>query len=72
MGIERNQFYETILIITFIIVLILASFIVIIILHHRRCVKLQGERIFAEITIQESERKMISNNLHDKLGSLLS
>lgn len=34
--------------------------------------KLQRERIFAEITIQENERKRIATDLHDSLGPLLS
>ncbi len=57
---------------TIIIALILVSFIAIILLHHRRYVKLQKERIFAEITMQENERKRIASNLHDSLGPLLS
>jgi signal transduction histidine kinase len=34
--------------------------------------KLQRERILAEITIQEKERKRIATDLHDSLGPLLS
>jgi signal transduction histidine kinase len=34
--------------------------------------KLQRERILAEITIQENERKRIAADLHDSLGPLLS
>lgn len=34
--------------------------------------KLQKERIDAEITIQENERKRIANDLHDSIGPMLS
>jgi signal transduction histidine kinase len=34
--------------------------------------KLQREKIFAEITIRENERKRIAGDLHDSLGPLLS
>jgi signal transduction histidine kinase len=34
--------------------------------------KLQREKIFAEITIRENERKRIAGDLHDSMGPLLS
>ena len=34
--------------------------------------RLQREKIFAEITIREAERKRIATDLHDNLGPLLS
>src|ERR1700753_2852449 len=34
--------------------------------------RLQREKIFAEITIRENERKRIAGDLHDSLGPLLS
>jgi signal transduction histidine kinase len=52
--------------------IIILFFISSIINYHRRYIKLQKERIYAEITIQENERKRIANDLHDSLGPLLS
>ena len=51
---------------------IVVYFFVSIIRYHRRYMRLQRERIFAEITIRENERKRISGDLHDSLGPLLS
>lgn len=72
MGTGDNQFFDAILIIAILIGIILAYFISTIIRYHRRYIRLQKERIFAEITIQENERKRIANDLHDSLGPLLS
>ncbi len=72
MGSGSNQFFDAIIIIAILIGIILIYFIVTIIRYHRRYIKLQKERIFAEITIQENERKRIANDLHDSLGPLLS
>src|ERR1700744_421643 len=55
-----------------IITIIIIYFFVSIIRYHRRYMKLQREKIFAEITIRENERKRIANDLHDSLGPLLS
>src|SRR5882757_5953338 len=51
---------------------IIVYFFASIIRHHRRYMRLQREKIFAEITIRENERKRISGDLHDSLGPLLS
>ena len=59
-------------IISVLIGIILVFFIFSIINYHRRYIQLQKERILAEITIQENERKRIANDLHDSLGPLLS
>jgi signal transduction histidine kinase len=59
-------------IISILIGIIILFFIFSIINYHRRYIKLQKERIHAEITIQENERKRIANDLHDSLGPLLS
>jgi signal transduction histidine kinase len=67
-----NQFFNAILIIAILIGIIVVYFISTIIRYHRRYIRLQKERIFAEITIQENERKRIANDLHDSLGPLLS
>lgn len=40
--------------------------------YHRRYRRMQRERIFAEITIRENERKRLAGNIYDRLGPLLS
>ena len=67
---------EKILSATIVIGLLLAIaiifFIISIVRYHRRYIQLQRKRIFAEITIQENERRRIATDLHDSLGPLLS
>src|SRR5215467_1098793 len=58
--------------VSLIIAIIIIYFFVSIIRYHRRYMRLQRERIFAEITIRENERKRIAGDLHDSLGPLLS
>src|ERR1700754_3798635 len=60
------------LLVSLIITVIIIYFFVSIIRYHRRYMRLQRERIFAEITIRENERKRIAGDLHDSLGPLLS
>lgn len=60
------------LFVSLIIAVIIIYFFVSIIRYHRRYMKLQREKIFAEITIRENERKRIAGDLHDSLGPLLS
>jgi len=60
------------LFVSLILGIIIVYFFVSIIRYHRRYVKLQREKIFAEITIRENERKRIAGDLHDSLGPLLS
>lgn len=72
MGEQEKQFYNTILILALLIGAIIAYFIVTIIRYHRRYIRLQKDRIHAEIQIQENERKRIASDLHDSLGPLLS
>ncbi|MCF6407374.1 sensor histidine kinase [Chitinophaga filiformis] len=68
---DDKIFYITIFISVLIAVIIL-FFVVSIILYHRRYIQLQRERITAEITILENERKRIATDLHDSMGPLLS
>src|ERR1700722_18553201 len=68
---ENKILYTTVLV-SMIIAIIIIYFFVSIIRYHRRYMKLQRERIFAEITIRENERKRIAGDLHDSLGPLLS
>jgi len=60
------------LLLSLIITIIIIYFFASIIRYHRRYMKLQREKIFAEITIRENERKRIAADLHDSLGPLLS
>lgn len=72
MGDQEKQFYKAVLIVALLIGVIIAYFIITIIRYHRRYIRLQKERIRAEIKIQENERKRIASDLHDSLGPLLS
>src|SRR3982751_3088365 len=63
---------HTIIVISVLIAIIIMFFIFSIIKYHRSYIKLQKEKIHAEILIQENERKRIANDLHDSLGPLLS
>lgn len=60
------------LLVSLIIAIIIIYFFVSIIRYHRRYMRLQREKIFAEIIIRENERRRIANDLHDSLGPLLS
>jgi len=68
---ENRILYITLLL-SLIITIIIIYFFTSIIRYHRRYMKLQREKIFAEITIRENERKRIAADLHDSLGPLLS
>jgi signal transduction histidine kinase len=68
----QGQILYITLIFSVLIIVIIIYFFLSIIRYHRRYVKLQRERILAEITIQEKERKRIATDLHDSLGPLLS
>lgn len=63
--------YATILF-ALLITIIIVVFIVSILRYHRRYVRLQKERMYAEITMQENERRRIANDLHDSIGPMLS
>ncbi len=72
MNVQELGFLRAVIIVALLIGIVIAYFIISIIRYHRRYVKLQKERIYAEITIQENERKRIATDLHDSLGPLLS
>lgn len=67
-----NQFLYITLLAAILIAIIIIYFFASIVQYHRRYVKLQKDRIDAEITIQENERKRIANDLHDSIGPMLS
>lgn len=69
---QDQAYYNSVIVIALVIGIIIAYFIITIIRYHRRYIKLQKERILAEIIIQENERKRIATDLHDSLGPLLS
>ena len=68
----ENRILNITIFVALIITIIIVFFFVSIIRYHRRYMKLQREKIFAEITIRENERKRIAGDLHDSLGPLLS
>src|SRR6185437_4709824 len=68
----ENKILDITLLFTLIIAIIIVYFFISIIRYHRRYMRLQREKIFAEITIRENERKRIAGDLHDSLGPLLS
>lgn len=68
---EERIVYTTIFLCSLLAVII-TFFIVSIIRYHRRYIRLQRERITAEIRLLENERKRIAADLHDSLGPLLS
>jgi signal transduction histidine kinase len=68
----EREVYESILIIAGILGVIIAYFIISMIRQQRKYRKMQQEKTFAEISMQENERKRIANDLHDSLGPLLS
>jgi signal transduction histidine kinase len=67
-----ENIFSAILIIAILIGIVIVYFIITIFRYHRRYIKLQKERIHAEIIIQENERKRIATDLHDSIGPLLS
>ncbi len=67
-----DRLIYTVCIISLLIAVIITFFVVSVIRYHRRYIRLQKERIEAEILMQEQERKRVANDLHDSLGPLLS
>lgn len=68
---EERIFYITVFL-SSLLAVIIVFFITSIIRYHRRYVRLQRERITAEVRLLENERKRIAGDLHDSLGPLLS
>jgi len=67
-----DKLFYTVIVTSLLIAIIIIYFVISILRYHRRYIRLQKERIHAEITMQEMERKRIANDLHDSLGPLLS
>lgn len=64
--------FNAILVLAFLIGLVVIYFVFTAIRYHKRYIKLQKDRLHAEINTQENERKRIANDLHDSIGPLLS
>src|SRR5262245_19620588 len=69
---NETKIYTVILIAGGVLGIILVYFIINIIRQQRRNLSLHNEKIQAEITTLENERKRIASDLHDDLGPLLS
>ncbi len=69
---QEQAVYESIKIVSGIVGIILLYFIITIIRYQRRSLRLNKEKIQAEIDTLENERKRIASDLHDELGPLLS
>src|ERR1700744_190370 len=67
-----DKLFYTVIVTSLLIAIIIIYFVISILRYHRRYIRLQKERIHAEINMQEMERKRIANDLHDSLGPLLS
>jgi signal transduction histidine kinase len=68
---DDKIFYTTVFI-SLLIAVIIIFFVVSIIAYHRRYIQLQRDRLVAEISILENERKRIAADLHDSIGPMLS
>jgi signal transduction histidine kinase len=69
---REKELYNSILIVVAVIAAILVYFIISIIRQQRRYRIITQEKIKAEITTLENERKRIAADLHDEVGPLLS
>lgn len=69
---HETNIYLALLIAASVLAIIIAFFIFTITRHHRKSLDLYKQKIEAEITTLETERKRIASDLHDELGPLLS
>jgi two-component system, NarL family, sensor kinase len=72
MDAQEKEFYQSLLIIVGIAGGILAYFIITAIRYQRHSIRINKEKIRAEIDTMENERRRIAADLHDELGPLLS
>ena len=72
MDAHQTSIFTVILIIALVVGMIFAYFITTLIKHHRRNAQLYKEKMLAEITTLENERKRMSADLHDELGPILA
>lgn len=72
MDTQEKNFYTAILIASGILLVILIYFVVSLVRHRRKNLQLHYEKINAEISTLEKERKRLAADLHDDLGPILS
>ncbi len=68
----EEKFYTAVYVAGTLLGIIIAYFVITMIRHQRRNVRLYKNRIRAEISTLENERKRMAGDLHDELGPLLS
>lgn len=69
---REKELYNSILIVVAVVAAILVYFIISIVRQQRRYRQLTQQKILAEITTLENERRRIAADLHDEVGPLLS
>lgn len=69
---SEAKLYDSLLIVVAVVGIILFYYIVTIIRYQRRSLRMNKEKIQAEIDTLEKERRRIASDLHDELGPLLS
>ncbi len=72
MDTDESKIYQAVLIASSILGVVLLYFIFSLIRHQRRHLRLQREKIEAEIRTLENERRRIASDLHDEMGPMLS
>lgn len=69
---NETKIYIALLIIAFTLVIVVTFFALTILRHRRRSLRLYKEKVAAEITTREAERKRIASDLHDDFGPHMS
>jgi two-component system NarL family sensor kinase len=72
MDTKEAQVFLAVAIIVGLLIIFMIFFFITIIRHQKKNIKLHKEKIYAEISTLEKERKRVSADLHDGLGPLLS
>lgn len=72
MDANETKIYIALLIIAVLLVVVITVFTITVLHHRRRSLQLYKEKLVAEITTLENERKRIASDLHDELGPLMS
>lgn len=72
MDTEQKSILDAILIASLVVAVILGYFIVALIRQNRRNIKLYKEKMIAEVTTLENERKRMASDLHDELGPIVA
>lgn len=69
---EENSIKYLLLIIGFLLLFLIIVFFYYVLKYHKKSVKLYEEKLNAEMTGREEERKRISKDLHDELGATIT